>query len=164
MQIISFQKHYDGLLDAGGVTTVTTLTYQQLNIVNTNLSFSTTNYRRKSHLGQEHCYSQTEPISKTGNWGSPPNYLNISSTIKSTMEKLERRSGIRVQYLNITHLSGYRKDAHPSIHKNLYRPLTEEQLENPMSYADCIHWCLPGVPDVWNQILYGYIMNPHMYL
>ena len=78
--------------------------------------------------------------------------------VESTIEKLEKR-GVRVQYLNITHLSDYRKDAHPSIYKQFYGSLTQTQLADPKSYSDCLHWCLPGVPDVWNQILYSYIMN-----
>ncbi|XBH73942.1 hypothetical protein VPH35_100979 [Triticum aestivum] len=30
---------------------------------------------------------------------------------------------------------------------------------DPSSYADCIHWCLPGVNDVWNQLLYAHIVS-----
>jgi hypothetical protein len=37
--------------------------------------------------------------------------------------------------------------------------LTPEQQADPGTYADCIHWCLPGVPDIWNSILYTRIMS-----
>lgn len=68
-----------------------------------------------------------------------------------------RGRGVNVQMLNITQLSEYRKDGHPSIYRKQWEPLTKEQQDNPGSYADCIHWCLPGVPDVWNQLLYAYL-------
>ncbi|KAJ1419302.1 PMR5 N-terminal domain [Sesbania bispinosa] len=56
-------------------------------------------------------------------------------------------------------LSEYRKEGHPSIYRKQWEPLTEEQLSNPKTYADCIHWCLPGVPDTWNELLYVYIFH-----
>uniref|UniRef100_A0A0E0MBK9 Trichome birefringence-like C-terminal domain-containing protein n=1 Tax=Oryza punctata TaxID=4537 RepID=A0A0E0MBK9_ORYPU len=42
---------------------------------------------------------------------------------------------------------------------DLGKLLTPEQKAEPPKYADCIHWCLPGVPDVWNQILYTRILS-----
>ncbi|CAL4928045.1 unnamed protein product [Urochloa decumbens] len=57
----------------------------------------------------------------------------------------------------------HRKDAHPSVHRRQWTPLTEAEMEararDPSSGADCVHWCLPGVPDVWNQMLYAHIMS-----
>ncbi|XP_042021119.1 protein trichome birefringence-like 34 [Salvia splendens] len=106
---------------------------------------------------QQHCYNETEPIMKEGYWGVMAD-RRMMHIVESTIEKLEKR-GVRVQYLNITHLSDFRKDAHPSIYKQFYGSLSETQLADPKTYSDCLHWCLPGVPDVWNQILYSYIIN-----
>ncbi|KAL2557930.1 Protein trichome birefringence-like 34 [Forsythia ovata] len=78
--------------------------------------------------------------------------------VESAIHELETR-GLKIEYLNITQLSDYRKDAHPSVYRKFWVPPTEEQLANPNSYSDCVHWCLPGVPDVWNMILYSYIMH-----
>lgn len=44
-----------------------------------------------------------------------------------------------VRLINITRLSQYRSDGHQSVYNNI---------------LDCVHWCLPGVPDAWNQIFY----------
>ncbi|GJM97051.1 hypothetical protein PR202_ga13947 [Eleusine coracana subsp. coracana] len=57
------------------------------------------------------------------------------------------------------------QDAHPSVHRRQWDPPTEEQkrgarAREPGSDADCIHWCLPGVPDVWNLMLYAHIVLP----
>ena len=51
------------------------------------------------------------------------------------------KSKFPITFLNITQLSSYRKDAHTSIYKQQWNPLTLEQLANPVSYADCVHWC-----------------------
>jgi len=67
---------------------------------------------------------------------------------------------IDVTLLNITQLSEYRKDAHTSIYgERKGKLLTKEQRANPTDFADCIHWCLPGVPDAWNEILYAYLLK-----
>ena len=103
----------------------------------------------------DNCYNETMPISKEGHWGSGSD-IRMMRIAEAAIEELKSR-GLKVQMLNITHLSEYRKEAHPSTHRRQWVPLTEEQLSNPTSYADCVHWCLPGVPDVWNELLYAYI-------
>ncbi|GAB4834027.1 Protein trichome birefringence-like 34 [Ancistrocladus abbreviatus] len=103
------------------------------------------------------CYNETKPIFKEGYWGNGSN-PNMMQVVEGTIESLNAR-GLKVQLLNITQLSEYRKEAHPSVHRKQWEPLTQEQLSNPSSYADCFHWCLPGVPDTWNQLLYAYILN-----
>lgn len=71
-----------------------------------------------------------------------------------------RKSKVPITFLNITQLSNYRKDAHTSIYKKQWNPLTQEQLANPASYADCIHWCLPGLQDTWNELLFAKLFFP----
>ncbi|KAK1404855.1 protein trichome birefringence-like 43 [Heracleum sosnowskyi] len=58
---------------------------------------------------------------------------------------LERvlRGAKEVYLLDITGLSKLRIDAHPSVYGF-----------GGSKFPDCSHWCLPGVPDVWNQLLY----------
>ncbi|KAJ0705230.1 putative PMR5 domain, PC-Esterase [Helianthus annuus] len=65
-----------------------------------------------------------------------------------------------VHFLNITSLSEYRKDAHTSVYTiRQGKMLTKEQQADPNTYADCIHWCLPGLPDTWNEFLYTRIIS-----
>ncbi|KAF9665229.1 hypothetical protein SADUNF_Sadunf16G0100900 [Salix dunnii] len=55
-------------------------------------------------------------------------------------------------------LSEYRIDSHSSVYtKTGGKLLTKEQRADPFQHADCIHWCLPGVPDTWNQIFLAYL-------
>ncbi|KAF3334646.1 protein trichome birefringence-like 33 [Carex littledalei] len=101
------------------------------------------------------CYNQTTPINNPVYWGP--------STSKSMMQVLKEvfsASRVPVTLLNITQLSEYRKDAHTQIYKKQWNPLTPEQLANPRSYADCNHWCLPGLQDTWNEVLYTKLFFP----
>lgn len=54
----------------------------------------------------------------------------------------------RVELLDISRLSRFRVDGHPSIYGNPKH-----------AGIDCTHWCLPGVPDTWNQFLYAKLLT-----
>ncbi|XAR73703.1 hypothetical protein NMG60_11007767 [Bertholletia excelsa] len=103
------------------------------------------------------CYNETEPIMDQGYWGrdSDPEMMRM---VEAAVTRLRDR-GLEAHVLNITQLSEYRKDGHSSIFRKYWDPLTKEQLDHPQSYADCTHWCLPGVPDVWNQLLYARLLG-----
>ena len=103
-------------------------------------------FRGKDWGGGENCYTETELVSREGYWGSDSDQ-KMMQVVETVLDELKTR-GVNVQMLNITQLSEYRKEGHPSIYRKQWDPLTEEQISNPNSYADYIHWCLPGVPDV----------------
>ncbi|XP_020271261.1 protein trichome birefringence-like [Asparagus officinalis] len=95
------------------------------------------------------CDIETEPIQDEKYLSSyPPKMKILESVIKGMKTP--------VSYMNITRLTDYRKDAHPSVYRK--RNLTEEERRNPRRFQDCSHWCLPGVPDSWNELLYAEII------
>ncbi|KAK9011816.1 hypothetical protein V6N11_039896 [Hibiscus sabdariffa] len=55
--------------------------------------------------------------------------------------------GTKVKILDITAISELRDEAHMSSYS--IRPT--------QGINDCLHWCLPGVPDTWNEILIAQI-------
>ncbi|KAH9626432.1 hypothetical protein KSS87_004934, partial [Heliosperma pusillum] len=73
--------------------------------------------------------------------------------VKNTPEIAMAKMKIPVIYLNISHLTDYRKDGHPSRYR---RPGSKWR---PGVSQDCMHWCLPGVPDSWNQLLYATLLS-----
>ncbi|KAL8140753.1 hypothetical protein V2J09_006774 [Rumex salicifolius] len=103
------------------------------------------------------CHNETQQITQEGYWGSGSD-PKVLRAVERTIGKLGLM-GLKVQLLNITQLSEYRKEAHPSINRKMWDPPTEAQLSNPRSYADCFHWCLPGVPDTWNELLYALLSD-----
>jgi len=48
--------------------------------------------------------------------------------------------------LDITHMSEIRADAHPST-------------TGGKKHEDCMHWCLPGLTDSWNDLLIAHLEN-----
>ncbi|KAL3630560.1 hypothetical protein CASFOL_023544 [Castilleja foliolosa] len=100
------------------------------------------------------CYNETRMI-------NDPNYFAAEISLMDVAAEELNKSIVPVTFLNITQLSSSRKDAHTSIYKKHYGPrLTEEQLVDPKSYADCIHWCLPGLQDVWNELFFSKLFYP----
>lgn len=56
--------------------------------------------------------------------------------------------------LNVTQMTAQRKDGHLSVYLSPSGPV-------PRYKQDCSHWCLPGVPDTWNELLYAVVMRRH---
>ncbi|GAB4824898.1 hypothetical protein Ancab_007769 [Ancistrocladus abbreviatus] len=102
------------------------------------------------HKGQQWCYNTTQPI-------MDESYISIyPRSMTEIVESQIRRMENRVRYLNITQLSSYRRDAHPSVYRSkVSKIITEKYKRLVSSYADCSHWCLPGLPDTWNRLLYS---------
>eukprot|EP00253_Pinus_taeda_P001048 PITA_01048 len=95
------------------------------------------------------CNFEREPILEESFVSTYPDRMQ-------TVEKVLGRMKFPVSLLNITRLSDFRKDAHPSVYTLRGKhKLTREQLNDPDRYGDCSHWCLPGLPDIWNELLYG---------
>ncbi|ERN13924.1 hypothetical protein AMTRI_Chr01g110800 [Amborella trichopoda] len=105
------------------------------------------------HKGKQWCYNQTQPI-------MDDSYIvNFPHVIKNVTEKIVAEMDGVVRYLNITHLSQYRIDAHTSVFTERGgKLLTLEQQKQPETFADCSHWCLPGLPDTWNELLYASLL------
>ncbi|OVA13030.1 PC-Esterase [Macleaya cordata] len=90
------------------------------------------------------CNGETEPISSGAFLDSYPLKMKI-------VEEVIREMQVPVLLLNVTKLTNFRKDGHPSVYgKN-------RTVEKKVSTRrqDCSHWCLPGVPDAWNELIYA---------
>ncbi|KAH9617225.1 hypothetical protein KSS87_014927 [Heliosperma pusillum] len=66
-------------------------------------------------------------------------------------EEIISKMRIPVKFLNISGLSSFRIDGHPSKYG-------KNNVGTGRSVEDCSHWCLPGVPDAWNELLYYHIL------
>lgn len=93
----------------------------------------------------KNCYGETKPRSGIAYSGAHTDQMRI---IKELMQGMTNPPTL----LDITSLSELRKDGHPSIYSG---DLSSEQRSNPLKYADCSHWCLPGLPDAWNELFYA---------
>ncbi|KAJ1403367.1 PMR5 N-terminal domain [Sesbania bispinosa] len=95
------------------------------------------------------CDNETEPIDNE-------KYLTEYPPKMRVLEKVLKNMKTHVTYLNITRMTDFRKDGHPSIYRK--EKLSPEERRSPLRFQDCSHWCLPGVPDTWNEILYAELL------
>ncbi|KAI5387695.1 protein trichome birefringence-like 39 [Lathyrus oleraceus] len=79
------------------------------------------------------CMSEKEPYFGSKYPGGTPMAWVI-------VNKVLRRMSKPVNFLDVTTLSQDRKDAHPEGYSGVMA-------------TDCSHWCLPGLPDTWNELL-----------
>lgn len=98
------------------------------------------------------CYNETTMIEDRGYWGSDGR-RSVMQVIREILDG--DGADVPLTFLNITQMSMYRKDAHTSIYKKQWSQPTAAQLADPKTYADCVHWCLPGLQDTWNELLYS---------
>ncbi|KAF3575919.1 hypothetical protein DY000_02035206 [Brassica cretica] len=122
-----------------GLTTWAQWVDQNVNISQTRVFFqgiSPTHYVGKEwNEPRNNCNGQLKPLSGSTYPGGSLAAASIVSRVLSSMKT-------PVYLLDITTLSQLRKDAHPSTY-------------GAAGGSDCSHWCLPGLPDIWNQLLYA---------
>ncbi|XP_010418022.1 PREDICTED: protein trichome birefringence-like 2 [Camelina sativa] len=108
--------------------------------------YSVTHFRGGPWNSGGQCHKETEPIFNTKYLAKYPSKMRaLEYILRDTMKT-------PVVYMNISRLTDFRKDGHPSIYRMVYK--TEREKRKAVSHQDCSHWCLPGVPDTWNQLLY----------
>ncbi|GJY97078.1 trichome birefringence-like protein 10 [Tanacetum coccineum] len=83
-----------------------------------------------------------------------PQYQIFSKVISDHSKNTSNDDTKVLKILNTTIMSSKRKDGHPSLYY-----LGPKLSPAAAHRQDCSHWCLPGVPDVWNEILYALILK-----
>lgn len=96
------------------------------------------------------CHLETFPelgssLVPSETWSQFKTVLHVLSARTNRSEEL------KLDLLNITDMSSRRKDGHSSRYY-LSDPA-------PLHREDCSHWCLPGVPDAWNELLYALFLK-----
>ncbi|KAI8557345.1 hypothetical protein RHMOL_Rhmol04G0003400 [Rhododendron molle] len=94
------------------------------------------------------CNGETEPILSGA-------FLNEYPLKMKIVEEVIRQMRVPVILLNVTTLTNFRKDGHPSMYgKKIDYEGTNLKVRRRRR-QDCSHWCLPGVPDAWNELIYA---------
>ncbi|KAK1320317.1 hypothetical protein QJS10_CPA03g00353 [Acorus calamus] len=107
------------------------------------------------HPQLDHMKAFTRALKTWGKWVDHNIDHNKTQEYPKQMqifEKVSKAMRTPVVYLNTTKLTDFRKDAHVSIYY-LERMSPEKEVES-LRLQDCGHWCMPGVPDAWNELLY----------
>ncbi|KAJ7945259.1 Trichome birefringence-like family [Quillaja saponaria] len=67
------------------------------------------------------------------------------SLFSDTVLEVAKNMTVPITVLHITSMSAFRSDAHVG------------NCSDKPSVPDCSHWCLPGVPDMWNEIVLSHL-------
>ncbi|XP_020223249.1 protein trichome birefringence-like 11 [Cajanus cajan] len=99
------------------------------------------------------CHLETLPelgssLVPNDNWSQFKIANSVISSHRNSSEVL------KLKILNVTRMTAQRKDGHSSIYY-----LGPNAGPAPFHRQDCSHWCLPGVPDTWNHLLYAFFLK-----
>ncbi|XP_031391196.1 protein trichome birefringence-like 23 [Punica granatum] len=70
--------------------------------------------------------------------------------------KQAERNGVKLRLLDFTNLSLSRPDGHPGPYRK-FQPFARDV--NATVQKDCLHWCLPGPIDAWNDVIMEMVVN-----
>ena len=90
------------------------------------------------------CYNQKKPLQYFSHQHIPTPLVVLQVVLK--------RMKFPVYLQDITTMTAFRRDGHPSVYKRAVSQEERQKLAKGLS-SDCSHWCLPGVPDSWNEML-----------
>lgn len=85
----------------------------------------------------------------------PPTSSETCIEFNSVINALsEHRKVLDIELLNVTKMTSQRRDGHSSLYY-----LGPKARASTLQRQDCSHWCLPGVPDSWNELLYAVLLK-----
>nr|XP_048320477.1 protein trichome birefringence-like 24 [Ziziphus jujuba var. spinosa] len=71
-------------------------------------------------------------------------------------EEKASKNGVNLKLLDFTPLLLLRPDGHPGPYREYY-PFSHDK--NAKVQNDCLHWCLPGPIDTWNDVIMEMMLN-----
>lgn len=96
-------------------------------------------------VGGGSCLKQTRPLQEaTDAAGGGTSVAPAQAVVRGVIDAMTAP----VSLLDITVLSQLRIDAHPSVYAGPGR-----------DGMDCTHWCIAGLPDAWNHIMYAMLLQ-----
>lgn len=95
------------------------------------------------------CADHRDPVTSSDQFDEEYSWIN--AMISNAIDGIRSHGRRKAHFLNITYMTELRRDGHPSRNRELGTPQDAPE--------DCSHWCLPGVPDTWNEVLYAHLMS-----
>ncbi|KAK6945878.1 Trichome birefringence-like, N-terminal domain [Dillenia turbinata] len=140
-----------GILDGLGVVLESMVSYIQKNIPSKTIKFWRLQSPRHFYGGDWNengscLFDKPLEEHQLDLWFDPSNngVNKEARTLNGIIEEVVK--GTDIELLDLTHLSEFRADAHPAVWLGKKDAVA-------IWGQDCMHWCLPGVPDTWVDIL-----------
>ncbi|CAL9121456.1 unnamed protein product [Musa textilis] len=128
---------------------------KEINTSRTQVVFRTYSPAHSSKGDGGRCHSETVPDFRSSYSLSKSWSRFLNPFTEQLMQNSTRSALKEIDVLNVTEMTAQRKDGHPSLYH--VGPLSDARLRK----EDCSHWCLPGVPDAWNELLYALFLRRH---
>ncbi|KAJ9706142.1 hypothetical protein PVL29_001616 [Vitis rotundifolia] len=81
---------------------------------------------------------------------------NIELEEFAKAEKKAQENGVNLKLLDVSKISLLRPDGHPGPYR-FFHPFANDK--NATVQNDCLHWCLPGPIDSWNDVIMEMVVN-----
>ncbi|XP_020583681.1 protein trichome birefringence-like 11 isoform X1 [Phalaenopsis equestris] len=116
-------------------------------------TYSPVHFRNGDWKSGGKCHQEILPESNHSQLSSNSWFPFLEPFTSSSSDSSSASSLSVLELLNITYMTALRKDGHQSLYHLSPASVTTDSRE------DCSHWCLPGVPDAWNEILYAMFLR-----
>lgn len=108
------------------------------------------------------CHMETPPdfgasLVPSETWEHLKLLEDVLSPLYHSSASSSSQPAAKLRLLNITAMAAQRNDGHPSLY------YLGSASPAPVHRQDCSHWCLPGVPDAWNEILFALFLKHEGY-
>jgi len=117
-------------------------------------SFASVHFRGGAWNTGGHCHEETRPMSEEearAEWAEPwTNKVMMNEVLGHN----NTETGHDVTYIDVTTSTNYRSDAHSGLYY-----MDNSINKTPLNKQDCSHFCLPGVPDTWNELLLASLLS-----
>ncbi|CAI9109129.1 OLC1v1008890C1 [Oldenlandia corymbosa var. corymbosa] len=120
-------------------------------------SFSPDHYEGGAWNTGGSCTGKTQPTGEIveNKWTTKMHNQQVRG-FNSAIKKVTNKS--RLKLMDITEAFGYRDDGHPGPYRNTDpNKITKRGPDGKPPPQDCLHWCMPGPVDTWNEMLFEVI-------
>lgn len=99
------------------------------------------------------CTGKTQPVRSSIGSGTRPMYRVQLEAFAEAERNITNKSKLRL--MDITPVFQHRADGHPGPYRNMEQPVKviERSRRGQPPPQDCLHWCMPGPIDTWNEFL-----------
>ncbi|XP_068648115.1 protein trichome birefringence-like 11 [Aristolochia californica] len=141
----AYRKSIETLLD---------WTHREVNMNKTQVIFRTyapVHFRGGDWRTGGSCHLEKVPELSVLQLPSRPSWAKLLDIVADVIKAKPPVQNLAV--LNVTQMTALRKDGHSSLYY-----LGAKSGLVPLHRQDCSHWCLPGVPDTWNELIYSLVL------
>ncbi|CAL4972845.1 unnamed protein product [Urochloa decumbens] len=112
---------------------------EKVDLRRTRVFFRTYEPSHWSGLNQKVCEVTEQPTTEAKG--------NDRREFEDILADVVANTSVPVTVLNVTLMGAFRSDAHIGL------------WSHPNTILDCSHWCLPGVPDAWNELVFSHLLT-----